>query len=90
MKLLKAGKIEQSDLDSQNEVFKDLVDFDIAFNVAYCQLIYMIVLIMSIISPAIIFFGFVFFFLKYYIDKYNLIVLYPKNHGGQGEIAASI
>lgn len=43
-----------------------------------------------IICPIISLLGAIFFALKYFIDKYNLIVVYPKNHSGSVDITWNI
>jgi hypothetical protein len=69
---------------------KDLYEFDIAFNIAYNEVVYMIILLYMIICPIISLLGAIFFALKYFIDKYNLIVVYPKNHSGSVDITRNI
>lgn len=89
-RLLEAGKLDPSDLTPRSENFKDLLYFDVAFNVAYNEMIYCLILLTSIISPIVSLFGALYFGLKYAIDKYLMVEIYPKYHGGAGEIAHSI
>jgi CTP:phosphocholine cytidylyltransferase-like protein len=44
----------------------------------------------GLISPTILFLGFLYFGFKYFIDKYNLTVVYPKEYDGRGNISNNI
>lgn len=70
--------------------FKDIYEFDFAFNVAYNQVIYLIVLLYMIICPSISLFGAIYFAIKYFIDKYNLVYVYPISVQGEGDITRAI
>ena len=48
------------------------------------------VFIYAIISPSICLLGAVYFGLKYFIDKYNLTVLYPKEYESNGDISKNV
>lgn len=74
----------------QNETFRDIYTFDIAFNIAINQVVYTVTFIYAIISPMIALLGGTYFCIKYFIDKYNLTVLYPKDYESNGEISRSI
>ena len=41
-------------------------------------------------APLITIFGCLFFTIKYYIDKYNIAYVYPKEYNGQGRLYKSI
>ena len=82
--------MDPNELGPQDETFKDIVNFDIAFNVAYNEVIYCVILLTSVISPIVSLFGAAYFILKYNVDKYLMVNIYPKYHGGAGEIAHSL
>ena len=69
---------------------KDKWFFDMGFNIAYTLVIYCLILIYSQIAPLITIFGFLYFTNKYWIDKYNLMYVYPKEYGGQGKLYQEI
>ena len=48
------------------------------------------VLLYCLITPAITIFGALYFTIKYFIDKYNLTVIYPKNYDSQGNLTSYI
>ena len=63
-----------------------MLDYSIAFN----QLIYTLVLLYSMLIPPITAFGAIYFLFKYYIDSYNLTVIYPKNYQSKGKLTKKI
>ena len=48
------------------------------------------VLLYCLITPAISFLGALYFTIKYFIDKYNLTVVYPKSYDCQGNLTKYI
>ena len=88
-KLESEGKYNPQE-EKESKIIKDLYEFDIAFNVAYNEVVYMIILLYMIICPSISILGAAYFCIKYYIDKYNLIVVYPKSTDGSGDISKNI
>jgi CTP:phosphocholine cytidylyltransferase-like protein len=44
----------------------------------------------GLISPAMLLLGSIYFGFKYFIDKYNLTVVYPKEYEGNGDISKAI
>jgi len=69
---------------------EDLYFFAIGFNIAFNQVIYTLVFLYSIISPCVLLLGALYFYWKYIVDKYCLVMLYPKNYEGRGEISKNI
>ena len=48
------------------------------------------ILLYSLISPMITLFGALFFTIKYFVDKYNQIFIYPKLYDSKGSLAYHI
>ena len=69
---------------------KDDWYFDFGYNIAFTQIIYVAVIIYAPISPLITIFGCLFFFIKYFIDKYNITHIYPQEFYGEGRLYKSI
>jgi hypothetical protein len=63
---------------------KDDYFFDQSYFVAFNMVIFTMVLMYAIVSPSILIFGSIYFWIKYIIDKYNLTVLYPKDYDNNG------
>ena len=63
---------------------------DYAFDLGYFQsqtiVIFSLGIIFSAVMPPISFFLMIFFFFRYYIDKYNLIFVYNREFEGKGII----
>lgn len=72
------------DEDSKKKGPKDVYYFDIGYNIAFNQIIYIMVFTYGLISPLILLIGCTYFSFKYFIDKYNLTVVYPKEYEGNG------
>lgn len=45
------------------------------------------VLLYSMLIPPITLFGALYFLIKYYIDSYNLTVIYPKDYQSKGKLS---
>lgn len=74
-------------------VQKEFVDdyaFDLGYHHSYILVIFTIGLIFSPIVPLISIFAFLFFILKYCVDKYNLCFVYNKEFEGCGIIKAKV
>lgn len=69
---------------------KDTWYFDMGYHIAFTQIIYCTVLIFSSVAPLVTPFGFCFFTIKYFIDKYNIIHLYPAEFSGVGRLSGYI
>jgi len=52
----------------------------LGYNIAFNQIVYTMVLLYCLITPAISILGALYFTIKYFIDKYNLTVVYPKSY----------
>ena len=63
---------------------KDAFYFPLGYNIAYSIIIYTIILIFSPISPIITPFGSCYFTVKYFIDKYNIVYVYPPDYNYSG------
>ena len=65
---------------SRRKRFDDEVEddwyFDLGYNFAFSITIFTVVYIFSASVPLISFFGFLFFALKYFVDKYNFVYVY--------------
>jgi hypothetical protein len=88
----KKTKIEK-ELDEMKRTLsgsKDLWYYDFGYNIAFTQIMYCIVLIFAIVAPLITIFGSLFFTIKYFIDKYNLLYVYPIEFQGQGRLQQNI
>lgn len=51
--------------------------FDHGYNLAYVALIWTISILFSMIAPFIPIIAFFFFLIKYFVDKYNFMYVYP-------------
>lgn len=68
----------------------DYYRFELGFNIAFNMVIYLTIFLYSLISPIIVLIGALYFTIKYYVDKYNLTVLYPKNYDSKGQLSNRI
>lgn len=66
--------------------YKDEYEFDIGYHQSYSLVIFLACLLFAILVPLISFFAFLFFFVKYFIDKYNLIFVYYKVYESGGKV----
>lgn len=66
--------------------YKDEYQFDLGYNQSYVLVIFLNCLIFSLLAPIISYFATFFFFIKYIIDKYNLIFVYFKVYESRGQI----
>lgn len=63
--------------------------FDYGYNYSYSLTVFILTLIFSSTIPLIVPFGALFFYIKYFIDKYNLLFVYPaefESHGNLTEL----
>ena len=92
------AKLYQYDKDYENfkkdkDLKADAVDysrFEVSFGMAFNLMIYIIILIYSLVNPIITIVGALYFTIKYFFDKYNLTVVYPKNYESKGNLGAKI
>lgn len=61
--------------------------FNIGYSVPYNAAIFTMVLAFSTVAPLVLPFGSVFFFIKYMLDKYNLIYVCPEQFESAGKIS---
>ena len=64
--------------------------FDIGYNYAFVLTVFIVIFVFSASVPLIPLFGFLFFFFKYYIDKYNFVFVYPNEFESKGSLADSV
>lgn len=64
--------------------------FDIGYSVSFSVSVFMQVILFSTTVPLITCLGTSFFLLKYYVDKYNLIFVYPMSFRSQGGIMGTM
>ena len=76
--------------DTDEKVEKDDYFFEVGFHIAFNQVIYTMVLLYSFISPIITLLGATYFTVKYFVDKYNQTMLYPKHYDSKGELSYNI
>lgn len=72
----------------ENEI--DYYRFEVSFSMAFNMIIYIIVFLYSLIAPIITLVGALYFTIKYFVDKYNLTVVYPKNYDSKGQLGKKI
>jgi hypothetical protein len=64
--------------------------FDYGYNYSFSITVFMLILCFSTSIPLITPFGALFFYIKYYIDKYNLLFLYPAEFESHGNVTEMI
>ena len=64
--------------------------FDYGYNYSFSITVFMLILCFSTTIPLITPFGALFFYIKYYIDKYNLLFLYPAEFESHGNVTEMI
>jgi hypothetical protein len=62
------------------EQFKDTWFFDQGYQLAFVTVIWTIGIFFSAIAPLIPMIVFIYFMIKYWIDKYNLMYVYPREY----------
>lgn len=62
-------------------------NFDFGYNYSFGCIVFLMILIFSTTIPIIVPFGCLFFYIKYYVDKYNLLFFYPVEFDGVGTLA---
>jgi hypothetical protein len=75
---------------NKKEPFKDTWYFDIGFNQSYSSTMYLLAIIFTTLMPLSSFFGFLFFFYKFYVTKYNFIYVYIKEFEGSAKLRKTI
>lgn len=68
----------------------DDYDFDIGYHQSYCLVIFLNCVLFSTLVPFIPFFGSVFFYFKYMVDKNNLVFKYEKHMESGGRIKQKV
>ena len=64
--------------------------FDYGYNYSFSITVFMLIICFSTTIPLITIFGALFFYIKYYIDKYNLLFLYPAEFESHGNVTEMI
>jgi hypothetical protein len=70
--------------------YVDDYKFDLAYNQSYCLVIFLNCLLFSTLVPFIPFFGSLYFYMKYLVDKNNLLFVYKKTYESGGHIRQSV
>lgn len=70
--------------------FVDNYMFDLGYNQSYCLVIFLNCLLFSTIVPIIPVFASVYFYIKYLVDKNNLVFVYYEKYESGGKIRASV
>lgn len=69
---------------------KDEYTWEIGFHIAFVQVVFTMILLYALVSPLITLFGALFFTIKYFVDKYNQVYVYPKLYDSKGSLAYHI
>ena len=80
----------QDEEKEKKSYHKDDMEFDISYYIAFNLTIYTMVILYALICPLVLPIGAFHFMLSYYIDKYNLTVLYPKEFEGKDDLSLHI
>jgi len=70
--------------------FKDTWFFDLGYHQSYSLAIFTLGLLFSIIMPLAAIFSFLFFCIKYYVEKYNMMYVYQKEFESKGGLKKKI
>jgi hypothetical protein len=70
--------------------YLDDYQFDLGYHQSYVLVVFLNCLLFSVIVPIIPFFAFLFFYIKYFVDKYNLIFVYFKVYESGGKIRRNV
>lgn len=70
--------------------FQDDYQFDLGYHQSYVLVVFLNCLLFSALVPIIPFFAFIFFSIKYQVDKYNLIFVYFKVYESGGKIRKNV
>ena len=68
----------------------DDYQFDLGYNQSYCLVIFINVLLFSTIVPFIPVFASLYFYIKYLVDKNNLVFVYYHKYESGGKIRKSV
>jgi len=90
------AKLYQYDADYENfkkthklnGVDVDYSRFEVSFGLAFNLIMYIIIMLYSLVNPIITIVGALYFTIKYFFDKYNLTIVYPKNYESKGDLGA--
>lgn len=69
-----------------NKKFIDTYAYDLGYHMSYGLTTFQIMMVFSVLVPYLPMLGFLFFFAKYYVDKYNLSFVYNTEFRGVGII----
>jgi len=70
--------------------YKDTYYFDVGYQLAFVTVIWTIGIFFSTIAPVIPMICFAYFTIKYWIDKYNMMFVYPPEHDTQPAFTESV
>ena len=70
--------------------FEDNSEYDLAHNQSSCLVIFLSCLLFSTIVPLIPVFASLFFYIKYTVDKNNLVFVYFTKHESGGQLRSSV
>ena len=90
---LYANDADYENFKKKNELQGQDIDysrFEVSFGIAFNLIIYTILMIYSLVNPIITIVGALYFSIKYFFDKYNLTLVYPKNYESKGDLGAKI
>ena len=82
-------KEKQKYYQFKGKFWEDEHEFPLGYNQSFCLVIFVNCLLFSIIVPVIPFFATIYFHIKYYVDKNNLIFNYCKKYESGGQIRSS-
>lgn len=70
------------------KVYSSLIKkyFDYGYNYSFGLIVFLMTLIFSTTIPLVVPFGCLFFYVKYYFDKYNLLFFYPAEFESEGNL----
>jgi hypothetical protein len=74
----------------EKKPYIDNYSFDLGYNQSYCLVIFLNCLLFSTVVPIIPFFASLYFWTKYFADKYNLVFVYFKKHESGGKIRGKV
>ena len=72
------------------EPFKDTWSFDLGYFQAYTLTLFFLGILFASVIPLITVFTFLFFFLRYWFDKYNQLFVYYKDFEAKGRLKREI
>jgi len=64
--------------------------FDIGYNNATVLTVFTLCMIFSVSAPIVLFVGTIYFIIRYYVDKYNFVYIYPAHIESKRIIRSSL